>query len=210
MRNRTGWFWAVGALALLGAPRARAADGTPPPVEAPMARGPVSDPDGVRLGGFAGYGASTTSGLVLRAVGEVPFRTGALLAVSWVGSLGFSRLTRVETGFGVTRSMTVTVLDVVPAVRLALPLGDRVAAYADGGLGVYRAGTAVRQVYAFDLGTTKSSSSELGTMMRLGAGVSVRATSRLDVGGGFDLEPHFGSQFGETTFVLHVGALYRL
>jgi opacity protein-like surface antigen len=195
---------------MLGAPRARAVDGTTPPVETPAARGPASDPDSVRLGGFAGYGASTTSGLALRFDGEVPFRAGARLAVSWVGSLGFSRLARGETGFGVTRTVTVTVLDVVPAVRLSLALGDRVAAYADGGIGVYRAGTAVRQVYAFDLGTTKTSSSELGTMMRLGAGVWVRAMSRLDVGGGFDLEPHFGSQFGETTLVLHAGAMYRL
>jgi hypothetical protein len=106
--------------------------------------------------------------------------------------------------------VTVTVLDVVPGARLSLPLAERVTAYADAGLGVYRAGTTVRQDYAFGLGSTRSSSSELGVMAQLGAGLWVRAGPRLDVGGGFGVEPHFGSQFGDTTLVLQAGAMYRL
>jgi hypothetical protein len=204
MTNRTGWLGALAALVIGAAPPRVAV------AEARALAEPAGDPEGVRLGGFAGYGAATTSGIVLRADGEVPFRPLApRLSVAWLGSLGLSRLTRGESGFGVTRSVTVTVLEAVPGLRLSLRLGDRVTGYADAGVGVYRAGTAVRQEFAFGLGATTSSSSELAGMARLGAGVWVRAAQRLDVGAGFGLEPHFGA-FGETTFVLQAGAMYRL
>jgi hypothetical protein len=204
MTNRRGGLGALAALALCAVPpRAGAA-------EPAAVRWPASDPAGVRLGGFAGYGAATTSGLVLRADGEVPFRPlGARLAVAWLGSLGFSRLSRGESGFGVARRVTVTVLEVVPGLRLATRLGDRITGYLDAGVGVYRAGTTVRQDFAFGLGRTATSSSELAAVARLGAGAWARVSRRLDVGAGFGLEPHLGT-FGETTFVLQAGAMFRL
>lgn len=204
MTNRRRWLAALAALALFAAPeRGRAVDGV-------VTRPPASDPGGMRLGGFAGYGAATTSGFVLRADGEVPSRgLGARLSLGWLGSLGFSRFTRGERGFGVTRRVTVDVVQVVPGVRLSLRLGERVTGYVDAGFGVYRAGTTLRQEYAFGLGSTAASSSELAGMARLGGGVWMRVAPRLDVGGGFGLEPHLGP-FGETTFVLQGGAMYRL
>jgi hypothetical protein len=199
-----GWRGALAALAICGAASRGLA------AEPPVGAGPPGDPEGVRLGGFAGYGAATTSGLVLRADGDVPFRSfGSRLSLAWLGSLGFSRLTRGEGGFGVTRSVTVMVLGVVPGMRLSRPFGERVTGYLDAGVGVYRAGTTVRQEFAFGLGHTTASTSELAGMARLGAGLWVRAAPRLDVGAGFGLEPHFG-RFAETTFVLQAGAMYRL
>lgn len=196
------WRGALAALVVWG--------GMAPVRAAGAASGPPADPEGVRLGGFAGYGAATTSGLVLRADGEVPFRAlGPRLAVAWLGSLGFSWLTRSESGFGVRRGVTVTLVEAVPGLRLSARLGERVAAYADAGLGFYRAGTTVRQDFAFGLGRTTATTSELAALARLGAGVWVRVSPRVDAGAGFGLEPHLG-RFGETTFVLQAGAMVRL
>lgn len=205
MANRTGGLGVILAVALCAGPaRGTAADG-------PGAGAPASVAGAIRLGGFAGYGAASTSGLALRADGELPSRLlDGRPALSWLASVGVSRLTRGESGgFGVTRTVTITLLQVVPGGRLSLPLGKVASGYLDAGVGLYRAGTAVRERYAFDLGSSSASSSELAGMARLGAGVWLRATTRLDVGGGVAVEPHLG-RFGETTFVFQAGAMYRL
>jgi hypothetical protein len=204
MANRKGWLGAVVAVALSAAPAwGAAADG-------PGLAAPASDAGAARLGGFAGYGAASTSGLALRGDGELPSRlVGGRVALAWLGSVGFSRLTRAESGFGVSRSVTVSLLQVVPGARLSLALGGPLRGYLDAGVGLYRAGTTVRRRYAFGLGGESTSSSELAGMLRLGAGFWMRAASRLDVGGGVALEPHLG-RFGETTFVFQAGAMYRL
>jgi hypothetical protein len=204
MANRMGWRVALVAVALAAIPARRAAAEGPGPAAAAGDAGPA------RLGGFAGYGAAATSGLALRGDGELPSRVlGGRVALAWLGSVGFSRLTRAESGFGVNRSVTVALLQVVPGARLSLALGGPLRGYLDAGVGLYRAGTTVRQRYAFGLGSDSTSSSELAGMLRFGAGFWMRASSRLDVGGGVALEPHLG-RFGETTFVFQAGAMYRL
>lgn len=204
MIERRGWLGVFVAAALCASPhRAAALD---PPGE-PAAAGDPGDP---QVGGFAGWGAAATSGFALRADGELPSRAlGTRLSLAWLGSLGLSRLTRRASGFGYTGTATVTLLQLVPGLRLSRSLGDRLSAYVDAGLGLYRAATSTRHVYAFGLGTTTTSSSEVAAMARLGAGLWVRAAPRLDVGAGLALEPHLG-RFGETTVVLQAGAMYQL
>ncbi len=94
--------------------------------------------NGLEVGGFLGYETDDISGVTLRLDGEIPFRTltdpGASTQVkmSWVGSLGYSHLTRSEFGVDFTANM----VKVVPAARFTIPLNPQFSVFGDAGLGL--------------------------------------------------------------------------
>ncbi|HEX9402008.1 MAG TPA: hypothetical protein VF912_18000 [Anaeromyxobacter sp.] len=211
------WLICVGLLAL--APAALAAPYAAEPAPAPGAEpATVGSPgpssrwrkllDELQLGGFLGYESDGVAGIAPRVDGEVPFRAILPpLQLSWVGSIGFSHLTRSQDAYGFGVATTANVLKVLPAARLSFALTPQLTLFADTGLGLYYASTTIDDSTPYFGGT--STSHGLGFVTRFGLGAWYQLREKLKVGAALELDPYFG-EFDHTTFVMQAGAMFRM
>jgi len=170
--------------------------------KAPVRPAPASKQ--LSVGGFVGYEMGDLDGLVLRADGEMPFqKLTPQIALSFVGSVGFSHLTTSEFG----ADFTANILKVVPAARFTLPVNPQISVFGDAGLGLYYASVSSEITF---LGVTqKVSDSSVGLMLRLAAGGFYQVNPRMKVGAALQLDPMFGD-YDDATFSLLAGLMYQL
>src|SRR6266540_3283430 len=164
--------------------------------------------DGVQIGGSLGYEAGSLAGVAPRVEGELPVRPLLPpLQLSWVGSIGFSHLTRSQDAYGFRVATTANVLKVLPAARLSFALTPQLTLFADTGLGLYYASTTIDDSTPYFGGT--STSHGLGFVTRFGLGAWYQLREKLKVGAALELDPYFG-EFDHTTFVMQAGAMFRM
>ena len=160
---------------------------------------------GLEVGGFLGYETDDVSGFSLRVDGEIPFQDlSPQVKLSWVGSLGYSRLTE-DVPFG---SFTVNLVKIVPAARFTLPLNPQFSVFGDAGLGLYYGSWKIETNIPF-FGSTSISDSEFSIMMRIGAGAWYHVNEQLKLGAMLEFDPMFGD-FDQNTFLVQAGAMFRL
>ena len=192
---------AAAIAALLAAPaagQAQSSGSSQYAAASPAGGASLSSP--LSLGGWIGYETDDLDGLQLRFDAVVPVqRLAPQLALSVVGSVGYSRLTRSELG----THFTANILKLVPAVRFTLPLNPRVSVYGDAGLGLYWAGEDV------DYGPNTASNTDVGFMFRFGVGGFYQVNARTEIGVSFYLDPMLGG-YDDTTFSIMAGALFGL
>ncbi|HET8540453.1 MAG TPA: outer membrane beta-barrel protein [Anaeromyxobacter sp.] len=167
------------------------------------------------VGGWIGYEMGDLDGLQLRADGIMPYKKlTPQIALSFVGSLGYSYLTHSEStsvpGFpSLTASVdsTVHLLKIVPAARFTLPLNPQLSFFGDAGLGFYYASLSVDTETS---GVTQSvSDSSFGFMFRFGVGGLYQLNPRTQIGASLMLDPMLGD-YDDSTFTLLAGLTYRL
>jgi hypothetical protein len=169
----------------------------------------------LEIGGFVGYETDDLSGITLRVDGELPFQAlSPQIKLSWVGSIGFSHLT--EDGFG--GEVTANILKLVPAARFSLPVNPQFTLFADAGLGLYYSAWEIKQDAIFvpgfgAIGGGKIDDSEVGLMMRIGAGAWFQVNPATRIGASIEFNPYFGDVIAtadQTTFILQAGAMFRM
>jgi hypothetical protein len=185
--------------------------------------------EGLEVGGFLGYETADFSGVALRVDGELPFRAltepGAKTQVklSWVGSLGYSRLWW-DYGFGGLGGYkaTANVFKLVPAARFSIPLNEKFSVFGDAGLGLVHIGVTVETPSYFvpffgNVGGGTASYSSTNLMMRIGAGGWFQVNPKLKVGAMLEFDPIFGDFGGsanglgaQNTWLILGGAMFRL
>lgn len=181
----------------LAAPPSRAA--------APATGSPLA---GLQVGGFIGYETDTVSGLSLRLDGEVPFRDLApQVKLSWVGSIGYSRLTD-SPGFGA--DFKSNVFKIVPAARFTVPLAPQFSVFGDVGLGLAYVSATIDTPFF-----PSQTDSTLNLMMRFGVGAWYEVNPQVKIGAMLELDPIFGDYgfsgaSSQTTFIIQAGMMYRL
>jgi hypothetical protein len=163
---------------------------------------------GLSIGGFLGYETDTLSGVSLRADGELPSRDlSPWLRLSWVGSLGYARLSKKADYFGVELTTTADIVKLVPAARLTVPLHPAFSVFGDLGLGLYYAKVASETYDIFLRQTVPSNESRVNVLMRLGVGGWYEVNPKLRIGGMLELDPYFGA-FDQNTFLIQLGAMF--
>lgn len=192
--------------AALAAPASKSTAKPAAPAKSAAAPASSSSPvQGLEVGGFLGYETDDVSGVSLRLDGELPFQDlSPQVKLSWVGSLGYSRLSE-DVPFG---DFTVNLVKIVPAARFTLPLNPQFSVFGDAGLGLYYASWEIDQNIPF-FGNTKFSDSEFSIMMRIGAGAWYHVNQQLKVGAMLEFDPMFGD-FDQSTFLVQAGAMFRL
>jgi opacity protein-like surface antigen len=164
---------------------------------------------GRSVGGVGGYETADLSGLALRVDGEMPFRAlSPQLDLSFVGSIGYSRLTDSEGGFGFEFDTTANILKFIPAARFSFAVNPQFTLFGDAGLGLYYASLEVETTDPF-FGTVSVDDSEFSIMMRLGVGAWYHLNDQTRIGAMLELDPYFGD-FDQTTFNILGGAMFRL
>ena len=172
---------------------------------------PGSRLSGLRVGAFVGYETDDVSGGTLRVDGERPLAAlPAPLALSGVGSLGYSRLTK-GVRFG---EFTSNVVKLVPSARLSVAVAPKVSLFGDVGVGLAFVSAKTETDVPF-FGRSSVSASSLNLVMRFGAGGWYHLNGRIDVGAMLELDPILGdyafSGFrSQTTFLVLGGLTYRL
>ncbi len=193
------------------------ATAAPAPRAAPAAKTrsveSASPMDNVTIGGFVGYESDDLSGPALRLDAEVPFRALApQVNLSWVGSIGFSHLSKDVGGYGVSADWTANILKLIPAARFSFAVNPQFTLFADGGLGLYYASQTVEAV-AWDpfngYYKVSGSKSETSLMMRIGGGAWYEVNPKTRIGASIEFDPYFGD-FDQNTFVIQAGAMFKL
>jgi hypothetical protein len=183
---------AVAIAALLAVPAAVHA-------KTPVRSAPASKQ--LSVAGWLGYEMGDLDGIQLRVDGEMPYqKLTPQIALSFVGSVGFSHLTVSEFGF----DFTANILKVVPAARFTLPVSPQLSVYGDAGLGLYYASLSSELPIV-----GKVSDSSVGFMLRLEAGGFYQVNPRAKVGGMLTLDPMFGD-VDDATFAIFAGLTYQL
>jgi opacity protein-like surface antigen len=161
---------------------------------------------GLSVGGFIGYETDDLSGLSLRLDGELPFRAlSPQVKLSWVGSLGYSRLSD-DLGGGF--DFVANVIKIIPAARFSFPINPQLTLFADGGLGLYYASWEL-DVPDFFGGRSTVDDSEVSLLMRIGGGAWYEVNPQTRIGAMLELDPYFGD-FDQTTFIIQAGAMFKL
>jgi opacity protein-like surface antigen len=198
---------AVALAALLAAPASARAEtkkpsqgkSSAPAKTAPATSSPAAS--AYSIGGWIGYEMGDQDGLQLRGDFLVPYqKLSPQSALSFVGSVGYSRLT--DSGAGV--DVTVNLLKLVPAARLTFPINAQLDLFADAGLGLYIAWASTD----FPNGVT-SDSSDVGFMLRIGGGGLYKLSPRTQIGAALVIDPMFNA-VEDVTFSILAGVTYRL
>ena len=177
---------------------------------------PPSQYGGLSVGGFLGYETDDVSGVALRVDGELPFQAlSPQVKMSWVGSIGYSHLTKSSAGL----DWTANVIKIIPAARFTLPINPQFDVFGDVGLGLAYVGITVDTpaIPPFFAGVPGGSASDssFNIMMRIGAGAWFHVNPQLRVGAMLEFDPIFGD-FGasgvssQNTFNILAGMMYRL
>lgn len=189
------------ALAAMLVPAVASAQRTAAKASRPAA-GPT---EGLSVGGFLGYETDDLSGLALRLDGELPFMAlSPQVNLSWVGSIGYSRLTDDVGG----ADLVANVLKIIPAARFTFPVNPQLSLFADAGLGLYYASMEVDFPAPFNQFDTDES--EFSLMMRFGGGAWYNVNERTRVGAAIEFDPYFGDEFDQSTFIIQAGVMFRL
>ncbi len=197
-------LFAVAVAALLPV-TTHAAQAKTPVAQARPAAVASSSPRQLSLGGWIGYEMGDLDGIQLRVDGVMPFQKLApQIELSFVGSVGYSRLT--ESAFGV--DVTANILKFVPAARFTLPVNPQLSLFGDAGLGLYYASLSTDIDFGF--GSESVSDSTVGLMLRLGAGGLFQVNPRLQVGASIYLDPMLTGDYDDTTFSILAGLTYQL
>jgi opacity protein-like surface antigen len=203
MKART--LLAAALAALLVPAAALAAPAKARPARAAAAE-PASGMQGLSVGGFIGYETDDLSGLSLRLDGELPFRAlSPQVNLSWVGSLGYSRLSD-DLGGGF--DFVANVVKVIPAARFTFAVNPQLSIFGDAGLGFYYASWEL-DVPSFFGGSTTVDDSEFSLLMRIGAGAWYQMNEKTRIGAMLEFDPFFGD-FDQTTFIIQAGAMFTL
>ncbi len=201
-------WWAIAVAATLGVAGRPARADTPPlesagVMKAARASAPTIAPN-YSVGGWIGYETGDLSGLQLRGDFVWPYqKLGPQVELSFVGSVGWSYLTRSEFGVDTTGNL----LKFVPAARFTLPLNPQLAFFGDAGLGVYW--DSVKETVDYGFGSTSATSSGVGFMLRFAVGGFYALNPKTRIGAMLDLDPMFGD-YKDTTFAFMAGATFRL
>ena len=132
-------------------------------------------------------------------------RGGDTVGLSLVGGLGYSHLSESAPSIDVTAN----ILEIVPAARFTLPVNPQLTVFGDAGLGVYWASVSSDVDFGPLVGVRSTSDSELGFMLRFGAGGVLALNPRTKVGLQLVLDPMF-NDYDDTTFTILAGVTYRL
>jgi hypothetical protein len=189
---------AAALAALLSAPLAASA----------QARSTVrsAGPTSLAVGAWLGYEMGDLDGVALRLEGELPFQQlTPEIALSLVGSVGYSRLSDDGPGFDITTNL----LKLVPAARFTLGVTPELSLFGDAGLGLYYHSTSVELDFGGGFGRIDDDESGVGVMMRLGIGAFFQVNPQLRLGGALVLDPMFGD-YDDSTFTIQVGLSYQL
>lgn len=204
MHTRT--LLAVAVVALVAAPSSSRAQTRRSPraqSDRPAAAQPAAPAEGLSVGGLVGWewGEGELDGFQLRADGELPFQQlTPQLKMSFVGSVGYTR-----SSFGYFgNDLTVSRLKLVPTARFTFPVSPELSVFGDAGIGLHYTW------WSFDTSTgLQTSDSNIGLLLRLGAGGAYQLNPRLRVLGELVIDPTFGEQ-DETSFAVLVGLMYQL
>jgi hypothetical protein len=177
---------------------------------ATKAAAPASPMQNLTVGGFVGYETDDIGGLALRFDGELPYRAlTPQLNLSWVGSLGYSRLTEDVGGL----DFAFNIVKAIPAARVTFPVNPQISVFGDAGLGFYYASFEVPSVdinfLTGEIRTTTETESEFGLMMRIGAGAWYQLNPQTRLGAMLEFDPYFGD-VDATTFIIQAGAMFKL
>lgn len=160
---------------------------------------------GLSVGGFVGYTTDDLSGFALRADAELPFRKlTPQLNLSWVGSVGYSRMT--DSAFGI--DVTGNVLTIVPAARFTFPVNPQISLFGDAGLGLYYASLKTEMDIPF-FGRQSASDSEFSLMMRFEVGAFYQVNPKTQLGALIGIDPMFGD-FDQNPWNIMVGAMFKI
>jgi hypothetical protein len=162
------------------------------------------------IGGLIGFEfAEGETGFGLRADGVLPIqRLQQNMTLEGVGSIGFTRFSEEQSGFGSSVEATTNIVKFVPAARLRLDIAPQLAVYGDAGLGLYYwSGTVETTISGF--GTSEVDDSGVGVTMRLAVGGLFALNPQVSLLAEFGANPFFGD-VDTTTWNLMVGALFRL
>ncbi|HEX9241903.1 MAG TPA: outer membrane beta-barrel protein [Anaeromyxobacter sp.] len=208
MKIRT--LLAVALLAPAVALAAPASKGAKPPAKEAAVEGSQGSTDGLSLGGFLGYETDSLAGVSLRVDGELPFRElSPQLKLSWVGSIGYSRLTKDVSFFGIGLSTTANILKVIPSARFTLPINSELSVFGDAGLGLYYARVSSETFDIFLGEKVSGTDSRVSLLMRLGVGGWYAVNPKLRVGAMLEFDPYFGD-FDQNTFIFQIGAMFGM
>ncbi len=180
---------------------------------APRGSAPVAS-SGLSLGGFIGYESDDLGGPAFRFDGELPFQAlSPGVNLSWVGSIGYSRLTKSVGAFGVAADITANVFKFIPAARFSFVLSPQFSLFADGGLGIYHAQETFESVFFDPFSGTylrgSISDSTTSLMMRFAGGAWLQVNPQTRIGAAIEYSPYFGD-FDQNTFTFQIGAMFRM
>ena len=171
--------------------------------------------DNLQVGGFLGYETDDVSGVSLRVDGEIPFQAlSPQINLSWVGSLGYSRLTKSQSAFGMTTDFTANILKAIPAARFTFPVNPQISLFADAGLGLAYVSAKIEESVP-GYGSASVSDSTINFIMRLGAGAFYQVNPKTKIGAMIEIDPFFGD-FGfsgassQSPFLIQAGAMFRM
>jgi opacity protein-like surface antigen len=193
------------AVALLAPAAALAAPAPSAKPSSKPAASAGSPAEALELGGFIGYETDDPSGISLRGDLEIPFRRlNPQVKLSWVASVGYSRLTE-DISYG---TFSANILKFVPSARFTIPINPQFSVFGDAGLGFYYAWWNTETSFP-NFPSSSIDSTEFNLMMRIGAGAWYHLSPQLKLGALFELDPFFGD-FDQNTLLVQVGAMFRL
>ncbi len=195
-------LFAVALVAILAGPGAAQAQKKSSQKTTPTKATPAdtSSTSQLAFDGWLGYESGDLSGLKLQVDGVMPYkRLSPQVDLSFVGSLGYSYLTKSAAGADVTGNL----LKLVPAARFTVPLTPEFSVFGDAGAGLY-----LDWVSTSFLGQSASSSGA-GFMLRFAVGGFYKMNPKLQLGVMLDLDPMFGD-YDNTTFSFMGGLRYQL
>jgi len=194
------------SLALLTSlPAAAAPAKAAAPAPAPAAAGPQFDLKNLSVAGWIGGEFGDLDGFALRADASMPVMPLTdKIKLLGVAQLGFTHL-GADIPYG---SVSWNMLKILAVGRAQMRLAPQIDVFADAGFGFYF-GSAKVEVDLPILGSSSTSDSHGGVMLRLAAGGWYELSQQLQVGAELGLNPYFGDA-DTTNFFISVGAQYKL
>ncbi len=162
------------------------------------------------IGGWIGYETDDPfGGVQFRGDFVWPFEKLAPgLDLSFVGSVGLSRLSHSESFFGETLDATAWEFKLVPTARFTYTFNPQWSVFGDAGLGLNYTSVSV-DTNVFGFGKQTVSDSSTGLMIRLGAGGFFAVAPRVKLGAMIVVDPSTGSNNLDTWSFL-AGANFQL
>jgi opacity protein-like surface antigen len=179
-------------------------------------RGPAARPTQARWSVLAGVeDGDGDAGLQLRGDLELVQRPlSPEVGFSVVGSLAFTRFheewSDVYLGFGDRFETTANVLKAIPAARFTFGRSSAFRPYLDAGLGLYFVSWSAETTDVYYGTSFKADDSDVGIVLRLGAGATFQVSPDLSLGVELGLLPYLGDYVDDTTMSALVSATFRL
>jgi hypothetical protein len=177
--------------------------------KAPAAKAQSSGADfdlkDLSVAGYIGGEFGDVTTFALRADASLPLMPlTPQIKLHGVASLGFDH-GGLDVPFGTT---TWNIVTLIPAARFQLRVAPKLDLYGDVGLGLYFGSESTETTLPI-LGTVKTSSSNVGVLMRFAAGGFYEINPKLKLAGELGLTPYF-SKVSSTNFVALIGAQFKI